>query len=77
MKTLTKPAHGSSGEHRTFIGKWLGTNYTGDRMGNDVYCAVCDNYSTVEGTNILYSIAGNCKHCGASFLTPPLKENEV
>ncbi len=64
-----KPKHASSGEHRQFIGSWdENLQYSGDRLGNDVYCSNCDNWSTVKGMGILFSIIGNCKNCGQSFL---------
>lgn len=64
----SKPRHGEQGQHRAFVGVWKGTNYTGDREGRDIYCAFCDYWNTVHGTGILFSVTGNCKVCGASFL---------
>ena len=68
MKELYKPKHGEEGTYREFTGHWTPElTYTGDRSGSDVYCAYCDTWNTVEGTNILFSVIGNCKYCGASF----------
>lgn len=62
-----KPKHGSNGKYNMFIGKWNGTDYSGDRAGCDIYCAYCNHWNTVEGTNILFSVIGVCKNCGKSL----------
>lgn len=63
-----KPKHGEQGQHCTFIGAWdKNLQYSGDRLGNDIYCANCNYWSTVKGTGILFSIIGECKNCGTSF----------
>jgi hypothetical protein len=62
------PTHGSEGEYRRFFGKWdENLQYSGDRFGCDVYCGKCNHWNTVEGTNILFSVCGNCKNCGERF----------
>lgn len=67
--TEPKPQHGDQGQHREFLGYWREDNtYSGDRLGCDIYCANCNYWSTVKGTNILFSVVGNCKNCGKTFL---------
>jgi len=64
-----KPEHGEEGKYRQFNGSWEeGLTYTVDRFGRDIYCSGCNHWSTVKGKNILYSVLGNCKNCGKSFI---------
>ncbi len=66
-----KQEHGQEGKHRVFIGKWdENLQYSGDREGNDIYCGNCDTWNTVEGTNILFSVVGECKKCCHRFCDP-------
>nr|DAI89639.1 MAG TPA: NUDIX domain protein [Caudoviricetes sp.] len=63
-----KPKHGQEGQHREFIGYWdKELSYSGDRLGCDIYCSNCNHWSTVKGTNILFSVCGKCKNCGTKF----------
>lgn len=69
-----KSKHGQVGEYHMFIGSWNGTDYSGDRGGNDIYCGYCQTWNTVEGTNILFSVVGKCKNCGEPIGSAVVRE---
>lgn len=67
-KIEPKPAHGTKGEYREFIGQWSkDLQYSGDRLGCDIYCASCNHWNTVKGTGILFEFM-SCKNCGTSLI---------